>query len=381
MRFFFLLLLFPSLLLAQTPLFGPEIAVTINSYTIDAMEPFISTDGNALFFNSINNNTNTTIFYAGKIDDTTFNAIGPLPVVNQTVTPFLNAVASIDTDTTFYWITTRNYPADYDNLHHVSFRQAGPVNFGPIRGDFNIHIPGWLIMDAAINYNGNYLYYCNAFFQGTTCNGGLPCKGRLGVAQKVNDSTFNKLPNTDLIMATVNDTNYVVYAPHISSDGLELYYTRFSQSALLNTEICVAVRTGTLQVFGTPVVIYSANGFAPEAPTLSTDKNKLYYHKTQGGIYKIFMRYRTGYVGVGEKEKKKFSCYLDGKKLLINKDGSASTMIVELINNEGKIIFSKQLNTEEKSIDLEKYNLTNGIYFVNLKTESNSTTKKIAIID
>src|SRR5271156_5547553 len=50
---------------------NPE-PVTIQGYTGDAMEPFVSLDGNYLFFNSSNSppaGTYTTLYYATSTDD------------------------------------------------------------------------------------------------------------------------------------------------------------------------------------------------------------------------------------------------------------------------------------------------------------------------
>ena len=54
---------------------------------------------------------------------------------------------------------------------------------------------------------------------------GVPCEAMLGIAQKVNDSTFDKTAYSDAILENVNDTAYLVYAPQVSGDGLELYFT------------------------------------------------------------------------------------------------------------------------------------------------------------
>ena len=43
--------------------------VTIEGYTQDAMEPFISPDGNYLFFNDSNSAPTTNLYYATRIDD------------------------------------------------------------------------------------------------------------------------------------------------------------------------------------------------------------------------------------------------------------------------------------------------------------------------
>ena len=62
------------------PSFSNEIEVSINGLTFDAMEPFISPDGNYLFFNSLNDGIVTKLYYATKIDDTTFYFISEISV-------------------------------------------------------------------------------------------------------------------------------------------------------------------------------------------------------------------------------------------------------------------------------------------------------------
>ena len=141
---------------------------------------------------------------------------------NQTVPPHLDAVADMDSLNNFYWTSTRNYPTELDNLFYGTFNSGNVTNIGRVHGDFNKNISGWLIMDHGISFDGQFLYYNNARFDGV-CQG--PCETEIGIAQKVNDSTFNKLPNSDSILQNINDTNYIYYAPCISRDNLELYYT------------------------------------------------------------------------------------------------------------------------------------------------------------
>jgi hypothetical protein len=152
-----ILLLFSVRIQGQgIPVFGSEIPVTINGYTLDAMEPHISPDGNALFFNSLNNGITTSLYYAAKSNDSTFNLVGLMPVVNETVTPYLNAVASLDSLNNFFWVSLRDYPSNFDNLHKVTFGTSSAYNFARVHGNFYIYSPGWIIMDAAINHSGNY---------------------------------------------------------------------------------------------------------------------------------------------------------------------------------------------------------------------------------
>lgn len=345
--------------LGQNPVYGNEKLVTINGYTADAMEPHLHTNDSAIFFNSLNDGVATSLLYALRVNDTTFNLVNFVPVVNQTITPRLDAVASIDTMDNFYWVSTRGYPGNFDNLHRVRFLQSGYTNFGRVHGDFYIYQPGYLIMDAAISYFGNQLIYCNAYFN--NC-GSIPCDAFMGIAQKVNDSTFNKLPNTSTIMASINDTaNYCVYAPNLTKDGLELFYTRFLKTGF-NTEILVATRTSTNGIFGTPSILVNAPGFVPEAPTLSADKSKMYFHKKVGGVYKLFVRYRMLSTDLSEHPlENSITAYPNPANTILN---LRSEIHVTVYDVSGKIKY----NGSSQTLDVSEW--PNGMYFAKSQTNS-----------
>jgi hypothetical protein len=361
-RVLFLALVIPCFnffTLAQNPVYGNEKLVTINGYTADAMEPHLHTNDNALFFNSLNDGITTSLFFAIRNNDTTFTLAGQTPYVNQTSTPRLDAVSSIDTMDNFYWVSTRGYPGNFDNLHRCRFLQSGYTNFGRVHGDFYIYQPGYLIMDAAISYYGDKLIYCNAYFN--NC-GSIPCAASMGIAQKTNDSTFNKLANTSSIMASINDTaNYCVYAPNLSEDGLELYYTRFLKTGS-NTEILVATRSNTSAVFGTPSIIVNAPGLVPEAPTISSDKSKIYFHKKVGGTYRIFVRYRMPSTGIDEHGTTELiNAFPDPANEKIQFTKEVELTVYDLI---GSVKFSGKTN------EINTSDWTNGIYFVSTKNKS-----------
>lgn len=277
------------------PSFGSEIEVTINGLSFDAMEPFISPDGNYLFFNNLNDGINTKLYYATKVNDFTFNYVGELIGTNQTTIPHLDAVADLDVNGNFYWTSTRNYPTELNNLFHGTFDSGNVSNIERVEGDFNKSIPGWLVMDHGISLDGQYLYFNNARFDDTNCQG--PCETVLGIAQKNNDSTFSTLPNSTSILQNITDTNYIYYAPCISSDNLELYYTRYLKGQITSNtvfEICVAVRSNTVSEFSVPRVLFSeVISNLIEAPTLSVDKSIIYYHRKTSDSHKIMMRYRN----------------------------------------------------------------------------------------
>ena len=277
------------------PSFGSEVEVTINDLSFDAMEPFLSSNGNYLFFNNLNDGENTKLYYATKVNDSTFTYVGELIGRNQTATPHLDAVADMDANGNFYWTSTRNYPAELNNLFRGTFSDGKVSDVERVNGDFNKNTPGWLIMDHGISLDGQYLYFINARFDKENCQGA--CETTIGVAQKDNASKFTTLPSSESILKNINNANYIDYAPCISSDNLELYYTRYLKGEITeNTifEMCVAVRSDAMSEFSVPKVLFSEKiGNLVEAPTLTVDKNKMYYHQKTSNSHKIVMRYRN----------------------------------------------------------------------------------------
>ena len=276
------------------PSFGSEIDVNIVGLTFDAMEPFISPDGNYLFFNNINAGVDTKLYYATKINNSTFTYVGELTGTNQVEAPHLDAVADMDSNNNFYWTSTRNYPTELDNLFHGTFNSGNVLNIDRVHGDFNMNTVGWLVMEHSISLDGKFLYYNNARFDSQNCVG--PCETNIGVAKKVNSTTFNRLSNSTSILRNINNSNYIYYAPSISSDDLEFYFTRYLKGQInSNTvfEICVAVRNNSNNSFSVPKVLFSEKSSnLIEAPTLTVDKKIIYYHKKTISTYKIVMRNR-----------------------------------------------------------------------------------------
>ena len=90
-------------------------------------------------------------------------------------------------------------------------------------------------MDHGISLDGQLLYFNNARFDEANCQG--PCETELGIGQKINATTFNRLPNSSTILQNVTDANYIYYAPCISSDNLELYYTRYLKGEITQVQL------------------------------------------------------------------------------------------------------------------------------------------------
>jgi len=268
--------------------------VTINGYSDHAMEPFLSPDGQTLFYNSQNTGINTKLYYASRINDTEFEFKGEVDGANENQSNQLNAVPDLDETNQFYWTSVRDYPNKLDNLHVGTYSNGAVTGVGRVQGDFYVGQAGWLVMDHGISFDGQTLYYNNARFDDQNCVG--PCETFLGMAKKETNGVFNKIAGSDTILAQINDANFIYYAPCITKDELELYYTRYGAeniSPATKIEICVSKRANKTDPFGTPSVLFSSTALTIlEAPTLSADKRLMYYHQKVNDSHKIFVRTR-----------------------------------------------------------------------------------------
>jgi Tol biopolymer transport system component len=263
--------------------FSNPVKVTISGYSGDAMEPFITrnTVGTIyLFFNSLNDGQDTSLHYASRDTDTTFTYIGEINGVNGDP-PHLDAVASMDTSNHFYFISVRGWPADYRNLFTGSFSGGSVTSLHRLDGDFYIESPGWIVMDGEVSPDGSKFYFVNAHFSG----GSVPDRSDIGIATG-SSSAFFKDADSASIMANINTSRCLEYAPSISDSGLELFFTRL-QLCPIKAEILMARRSSTSDPFGAPERISAISGFV-EAPSLTFDGKTLYYHMKDNGVYTIY---------------------------------------------------------------------------------------------
>lgn len=368
------------------PKFGPEKQVTINGLTFDAMEPFISPDGQYLFFNNLNDGIDTKLYYANFVNDSTFNFIGELNGTGQSEPPFLDAVADLDSQHNFYWTSTRDYPTQLDNLFYGKFDDGDVTDIGSVHGDFNRNTPGWLIMDHGISYDGEYLYANNARFDEVNCQG--PCETHLAVAEKKNDSTFTTLSNSEELLQNINDSDYIYYAPCITRDNLELYYTRYRKAEITvdtEFEICVAIRNDPSEIFSSPAVLFSEKILnIIEAPTLTADQKTMYYHKKLDGVHKIMMRYREIITGFDRPNKKILNIIIQPnpvyKKAIISMDEPLSvSMTMRIISISGQII-SVDHRLISTALEFDVSDFPKGLYVVQVFSEHGTiATGKIVV--
>ncbi|HET7363597.1 MAG TPA: hypothetical protein VFJ70_08510 [Burkholderiales bacterium] len=239
------------------------------------MEPFITRDGRYLFFNNRNDpRVDTNLHYAERVDDLTFDYRGELRGANS---PALDGVASMDRDGNLFFISTRSYAQTLSTLYRARFR-AGEVSAVELVPGMSLQRAGWLIFDAEISPVGDALFMADGEFAG----GALPKSADIAVAVR-DGAGFRRHPASAEFMRNVN-TAALEYAPAISADLLELFFTRAAagQAAVYRSR-----RASRDQPFGVPQRVAAIPGFA-EGPTLSADGRSLYYHGLEANRYVIY---------------------------------------------------------------------------------------------
>jgi hypothetical protein len=258
--------------------FTNPLPVTIQGYSQDAMEPFISPDGNYLFFNNSNSATQTNLYYATRIDDLTFQFQGEIAGANATG---LNAVASMDLNNIFYFVSPRSYPQTFSTIYSGTFSNGSLSSVALVPGVSKDKF-GDVNFDQCISPDGGTLYFVDGVFNGPP----VPQKASIAIAHRVGDH-FVRLKNSAKIMQKVN-TSGLNYAPDISKSGLEFFFTRIpGPPTTPPPEIYTAARASTSQPFGKPRKIEAITGFA-EAPALSPDEKSLYFHLNVNGTFVIY---------------------------------------------------------------------------------------------
>jgi hypothetical protein len=253
--------------------------VTIQGYSQYAMEPFISPDGNYLFFNNSNSATQTNLYYATRIDDLTFQFQGEIVGANA---PGLNAVASMDVNNIFYFVSPRSYAQTFSTIYWGTFSDGNLSNVALVAGVSKDKL-GDVNFDQCISPDGSKLYFVDGVFNG----GSVPQKSSIAIAKRVVGDHFVRLKNSGKIMQTIN-THGLNYAPDISKSGLEFFFTRIpGQPPMPPPVIYTATRASTSVPFGKPRKIEAITGFA-EAPALSPDEKSLYYHLQVNGTFVIY---------------------------------------------------------------------------------------------
>jgi len=203
-----------------------ERKVEITGYSSDVMEPFISKDGNYLFFNNLQGISRKELYYVERVDDITFEFKGEIQGVNSAD---VDGNPTMDENNNFYFISTRDLNKGIKTIYSGIFNNGIVTGLHQINGTINISTPLWINMGVEISKIGNILFTSNAKFN---IGENFPNKGNIRFAIR-NESEFN-IPNNETdILANINTDAAIEYAGELSANELELFY---SQVTLLNPQ-------------------------------------------------------------------------------------------------------------------------------------------------
>lgn len=256
---------------------GPPQRVTVTGYADHLMEPFVSRDGARLFFNNRNDPPDATdLHVASRIDDLTFQYAGPLASANSAR---LDAVPSLDTSGRFVFVSLRTYDTSLVSVFRGDLAGPTVTAINPVAGIAR-GVPGFVNFDAEVSANGDRLYYVDGHFAGSP----VPDAADILVADRAGND-FLPAANAAALFASVN-TSDLEYAPALSADELELFFTRIAGSG--TPKLFRARRGSVTAAFGAPEEISAATGFV-EAATITPDARAIYYHALEGGTF-VLMR-------------------------------------------------------------------------------------------
>jgi hypothetical protein len=261
------------------PAFGAPERITINGYAMDAMEPFATRDGRFLLFNNSNAPpTDTNLHYAERIDDLTFDYRGEITGANSLS---LDAVATVDSAGSLYFVSTRSYPTTLSTIYRGTFSD-GVVSGVDLVGGISPLQPGIVNFDVEVSPDGESLFFVDGLFSG----GPVPDEADFVIAEK-DGGDFRRLTESSTLLAEIN-TSLLEYAAAISSNGRELFFTRLDPADLVRGPVIYrAARNGVDAPFVRPHPVATITGFV-EAPTLSIDERSLYFHGREGSTFVIF---------------------------------------------------------------------------------------------
>ncbi len=277
--------------------FGNPQQVEIIGYPITGyqsiQEPFISRDGQYLFFNSAQSEGNKDLFVA-QWDDTQSSFVfqGEIQAVNSA--PNVEGNPTMDEAFNLFYIDNSLPPAWISSgvFQPATLALSGNSS---VSGPPNIELSGTTAtvnMGVEVSPDGNTLYFSRAVF----LNAGQPdliiSKSDILFAEKVGGTFIYNETTAKTIMQNINTDEDLEYAACISEDGLEFFFTRLAAGTITNaipdSQIMRSVRSSTSEAFGVPEPVSGIPNHSKfiEAPTLYGDT--LYYHQFDNGVAHLY---------------------------------------------------------------------------------------------
>lgn len=277
----------------ETKLYENPQPVSIDGYNDDCMEPFITGDGRYLLFNNSNSAlADTHIHLCKRIEKNHFRHMG---ILSGSKSKSKDMAPTIDADGNLFYTCLISYDKDGHSIYCGKFADEKLQSISLPEGDISPHKPAEINMDCDISKDGNTLILSRAHFSNYLLP---PDKSDLAIAEK-RDGKFVFDNQRQLVLSNLN-TGDLEYAPCQTSDQLELHFTRASKKAVSTNaskyepylRLMVARRKDRHSSYDAPERIATLTGFI-EAPTITDDKQEMFFHKKTGEKFRIFCATRN----------------------------------------------------------------------------------------
>jgi hypothetical protein len=196
----------------------------------------------------------------------------------------VDGVPTTDNANRFYYVSLATYAVDRATVHSGIWTGSTVTGSAPL-SSLTITTPLILFFDVEVTTDGSTLYLSEGDFTGPVT---VPHTADIVVSVNTG-SGFVCDPNSAAIMVNVNTPDQLEYAPALSADGLELFFTRLTGTT--DARIYQATRSSATAAFGPSQVVGAIGGFV-EGPALSPDERSLYYHRLNAATSK-FELYRV----------------------------------------------------------------------------------------
>jgi hypothetical protein len=256
-------------------------------------EPFVSRDGQFLFFNSHELENNKDLHYARLINGQWVYRGEVGPGINRLKQ--VDANPSMDDNYNFYYIASGTKTFIKKGKFNPATGQVTDIEEMTGFPEIEPHLFKFKVstnMGVEISSDGNTAYFSRATFRmlGIKVTGIVTSD--ILFSEKINGKFVYRENDAQRIMANVN-TPELEYAASISNDGLTLFFTRLSAKNLgsgnIRSAILYATRTSRSDPFGLPKIVgpVGTSDFV-EGPSIGRDGKELYYHKREGGKFRLY---------------------------------------------------------------------------------------------
>lgn len=260
---------------------------------ISTEEPFLSRDNRFLFFNTGKDENNKDLQYAESINHKW--------IYKGQLGPDINTAKEVEGNPTM------------DDTYNFFYIESGvksmvcTARFSPEDGTLRMKrelegIPPRKVaffrqrlygnMGVEVSADSSYLFLSRATWKLRGFAIGALTESNILYMKKQNGRYVYNEKETEKIMRNVN-TSDLEYAASISSDGLELFFTRLKiedvAKGKIRSTIMHATRTSLAEAFGKPTMVEAigSSDFV-EGPAISGDGKELYYHKYDGKKFRLY---------------------------------------------------------------------------------------------